>query len=96
MGIVDSPKGGLGLEASGVLTRVGSAIDHVKPGDRVMAMLEGAFATRRVVPGQLVVRIPDALSYEDAATMPAVYATVIHCVINLGQLVRGQVRPAVR
>lgn len=91
MGIVDSPKDGLGLEASGIVTRVAPTVDHVRPGDRVMTMLQGAFATRKMVPGQLVVRIPDSLSFEEAATMPAVYATVIHCIVNLGQLAKGQV-----
>jgi NADPH:quinone reductase-like Zn-dependent oxidoreductase len=92
MGIVDGPKDKLGLEASGVITRVGSAINHVKVGDRVIAMDIGCFATRKMVLGQLVVRIPEDLTFEDAATMPAVYTTVIHSVINLGQLAKGQVR----
>ncbi|KJZ75495.1 hypothetical protein HIM_05191 [Hirsutella minnesotensis 3608] len=84
------PKDILGLEASGVVTRVGSAVNHLRPGDRIRTMQAGAFATRNVVSSQLVVRIPDSLSFEEAATMPAVYATVIYCVVNLGRLERGQ------
>lgn len=94
MGIIDDAKDTLGLEASGVITRVGSNITHLRPGDRVMTMYKSLFSTRSVIPGQLAVRIPDDLSFEGAATLPSVFSTVIHCLITLGQLKRGQVRVA--
>ena len=75
-----------------MITRVGSAVDHVKVGDRVITLGDGCFATRLVVCGQRVVRIPEELSFEDAATMPAVYTTVVHCLLNVGRLAKGQVR----
>ncbi|PHH62725.1 hypothetical protein CDD81_6713 [Ophiocordyceps australis] len=59
-----------GFEAAGVVSRVGSDIQHVNIGDRVMTMSWNCFATRKVVLGELVVPIPDDLSFEDAATMP--------------------------
>ncbi|KAK5996429.1 Highly reducing polyketide synthase gloL [Cladobotryum mycophilum] len=90
MGIVDGAKDSIGLEASGVITRVGSNVTHLRPGDRVMTMYRGLFSTRRVIPSQLAVRIPDSLSFEDAATIPIIYSTVIHCLITLGQLRKGQ------
>jgi NADPH:quinone reductase-like Zn-dependent oxidoreductase len=39
----------------------------------------------------LCAKIPDELSDEEAATVPTVYCTVIHSLINLGNLQRGQV-----
>ncbi|PFH62884.1 hypothetical protein XA68_11440 [Ophiocordyceps unilateralis] len=90
MGLVPMPKDVLGVEAVGVVTRVGSAVDHVSVGDRVWVVHKGLFATKQVIPGSFVYCIPDGLSFEEAATMPIVYATVIYCLINLGQLRRGQ------
>lgn len=91
MGIVTGRKEELGFEASGVITQVGSAITHVRVGDRVAIMSSDCFATRKVVLGALAVRIPDTLSFDDAATIPVVYATVTQALINVGQLEKGQV-----
>ncbi|KAK5991160.1 Highly reducing polyketide synthase gloL [Cladobotryum mycophilum] len=90
MGPIPSLKGGLGYEASGVITRIGSAIDHLKVGDRVVAMDGGCLSTQKVVNGQLVMRIPDHLSFEDAATMPIAYSTAIYSLFNIGQLAKGR------
>ena len=36
--------------------------------------------------------MPDDLSFEDAATMPCVYGTVIHGLLDKARLEEGQVR----
>ncbi|KAK5997537.1 Highly reducing polyketide synthase gloL [Cladobotryum mycophilum] len=85
MGILPGKKGHdspLGLEAAGVVTRVGSNVNHLTIGDRVMTMYAGLFATRRVIPGNVAFRIPDDLSFEGAATMCVVYGTVIYAIIH--------------
>jgi NADPH:quinone reductase-like Zn-dependent oxidoreductase len=92
MGLVPMPKNSLGFEATGTAKRVGSNIDHVRLGDRVLVIHTGLFATTRVVPGLCVAKIPENLSSEEAVTIPVVYATVIHCLISIGQLKKGQVR----
>lgn len=92
MGIVPKPKDHLGFEATGVVKRVGSAVEHVKTGDRVFAVYSGLFATRKILRSQFVVKMPETLTFEQAVTMPIVYATVIYAVITLGQLQKGQVR----
>lgn len=90
MGIVEGYEPGLGIECSGVVRKVGSSVRHLFPGDRVMAMCHGSFGTRFVLDSNLAVKIPDNLSFEDAATVPCVYATAIHALINLGGLTEGQ------
>jgi NADPH:quinone reductase len=63
--------GGLGMEAAGEVTAVGSGVKDVKTGDRVayVARPPGAYAQERVLPAAQVVKLPDALSYEDAASV---------------------------
>ncbi|RCI16826.1 hypothetical protein L249_1723 [Ophiocordyceps polyrhachis-furcata BCC 54312] len=90
MGLVPKPKDSLGAEAVGVVSRVGSAVKHVAVGDRVWAVRLGVFATRKVVPGVFVYRMPDGFTFEEAVTMPIVYATVIYTLMTLGGLRRGQ------
>lgn len=91
MGLMEGKDDVFGFEASGVITRVGSTVTDLKIGDRVMTTEDGLFCTRRMVPSNTAVRIPDELSFEDAATMPIVYMTVIHAIIDIGRLAKGQV-----
>ena len=63
--------GGLGMEAAGEVTTVGAGVKDLKVGDRVayVGRPPGAYAQERVLPAAQVVKLPDALSYEDAASV---------------------------
>ncbi|KAE8141770.1 polyketide synthase [Aspergillus pseudotamarii] len=88
-GILDARKDGLGLEGSGVVNRVGPH-SSLTPGQRVMFMSPGSFATSIVTSSLLCAPIPDNIEFDDAATMPCVYATAIHSLMTIGQLKKGQ------
>ncbi|SEP16111.1 NADPH2:quinone reductase [Methylobacterium sp. ap11] len=62
---------GLGFEAAGVVEAVGPGVADVKPGDRVAYMNAGvgAYADRRTVPAEKLVRLPDSVSDEAAASL---------------------------
>ncbi|KAK9385501.1 KR domain-containing protein [Lipomyces mesembrius] len=90
MSIVDDEGAGLGLEGAGQVQAVGSNVKHLKVGDRVMTMDDNCFSTRKVSLAQRCVKIPDSLSFQDAATMPCVYSTVIYSLIKMAHLRRGQ------
>ncbi|KAH6699034.1 iterative type I polyketide synthase [Leptodontidium sp. MPI-SDFR-AT-0119] len=84
----------LGNEAAGLITRVGSAVTKFKPGDRVVYLcgLEstGCFHTFGRVDQNVVVHIPESISYEIAAGLPCVYATVIYGLVDAGRLLKGE------
>ncbi|TAL92466.1 MAG: quinone oxidoreductase [Paraburkholderia sp.] len=63
--------GGLGMEAAGEVTEVGAGVTGVKVGERVayVARPPGAYAQERVLPAAQVVKLPDAIGYEDAASV---------------------------
>lgn len=63
--------GGLGMEAAGEVTAVGDGVSALKPGDRVayVSPPPGAYAQERVLPADKVVRLPDGVSYDDAASV---------------------------
>ena len=86
----------LGLDCSGIVRRVGSDVHHVKPHDRVMAWTFKAQSTRVKTWGRRCVKIPDGLSYEDAATMPSVYVTAFESLQRVGRLEAGQVSTELR
>ncbi|EHK97750.1 putative Phthiocerol synthesis polyketide synthase type I PpsC [Glarea lozoyensis 74030] len=88
MGIVSGD--GLGLEGSGTVVGVGSEVTDFQVGDRVLYIDQNCFSTRTAIPALRCAKIPSTLSWEEAATMPCVYATVIHSLLNLGRIQKGQ------
>ncbi|RYO89871.1 hypothetical protein DL766_010402 [Monosporascus sp. MC13-8B] len=94
LGIIASPQGAeadFGVECSGVIRSVGpDAANIFSIGDRVMAMSYNSYATTMVTTATSCVRIPDDQSFEEAATMPGVYPTAIHGLVNLARLEKGQ------
>lgn len=85
-------KDSLGLECAGVIIRKGSDVTSLEIGDQVFTMGAGSYVTKKVLPAKHVHRILDGMTMEEAATMPVVYGTAVHAIINLGQLKKGQVR----
>ncbi|KAJ4207018.1 hypothetical protein NW759_014016 [Fusarium solani] len=89
-GIIDIPEEGFGLEATGVVTRLGPDVKDLRIGDRVILFSRGSFSTSIITSEKLCEVIPDELSFEEGATMPCVYATAIYSLIDIGGLKRGQ------
>jgi NADPH2:quinone reductase len=60
---------GLGQEGAGVVEAVGPGVTHVKPGDRVAyaARPNGSYSELRVMPAEILVHLPDAISFETGA-----------------------------
>ena len=59
-----------GGEAAGVVEEVGAGVTNFKSGDRVAYTLPiGAYRTRRVVPAERLVKLPDAIDFEVAASI---------------------------
>ncbi|MCG5260082.1 quinone oxidoreductase [Cupriavidus gilardii] len=63
--------GGIGMEGAGVVEAVGPGVTHLREGDRVAyaGRPTGAYAQVRVMPADIVVRLPDDISFEQAAAM---------------------------
>jgi putative PIG3 family NAD(P)H quinone oxidoreductase len=77
----------LGLECAGEVVELGASVRGWKRGERVMALLAGGgYAEDVVVDAGSALRVPDALSYEEAAALPEVYLTVFLNVFELGAL----------
>ncbi len=73
MGVYPSPVGlpfVAGNEGAGEVTAVGSGVTDFKVGDRVAYVVGlGAYAAERILPADRVVKLPDQISYEQAAGM---------------------------
>ncbi len=83
----------LGSEASGIVRTIGAEVRNVKPGDRVgYAMARGSYAELQAVPANLLVKLPDHVTFEQAAAamlqgMTAHYLTHSTFPVQAGQTV---------
>ena len=77
----------LGLECAGEVAEVGESVRGWATGERAMAILAGGgYAEEVAVPAGCALRVPDALSWEEAAALPEVFLTVYLNVFELGAL----------
>ena len=80
-----------GLEASGVVAAIGSAVREFNIGDPVCALLQGGgYAEYCVVDEGQVLPIPASLSMIEAASLPEAYFTVWSNVFGFGRLQPGE------
>jgi NADPH:quinone reductase-like Zn-dependent oxidoreductase len=56
-----------------------------------MLLDQRLFATLATISEQRCVKLPDDLGLDYGASMPVVYTTSLHALLNIGGLVRGQV-----
>ncbi|KAK4120691.1 PKSKA1 [Parathielavia appendiculata] len=90
MGIVPGDETALGHEAAGIVRRVGEGVTEYAVGDRVVVFGKGCFANRvRTTPARIH-RIPDNMTFEEAATMSVVYLTSIYSLFDQGNLSAGK------
>lgn len=81
----------LGLEASGVIERVGPGVRRARVGDRVCALLAGGgYAQRVAVHESNIIKIPDHWSFERAAAFPEGFYTAFVNLFIEGELQRKE------
>ncbi|MHB1104545.1 MAG: aminotransferase class III-fold pyridoxal phosphate-dependent enzyme, partial [Devosia sp.] len=79
----------LGDECAGTVVAVGKEVGGFEIGDRVMAITPGAFSTSVVARQDAVVKLPEDISFIDAATMPVAFTTAWFGLVELGRVRAG-------
>ena len=80
----------LGLEFSGVVTRVGDRVRDHAPDDAVMGFGSACFASHAITRADAVAPMPENWSFEAAATVPTVFFTVYYALHHLADLQPGE------
>ena len=74
----------------GVVAAVGEGVTRFKPGDRALMMAEaGGFAEFAVMPESQCVKLPAALSFNEAAAMALIYDTAYFALKDRGRIQPG-------
>ncbi|MEO8693820.1 MAG: SDR family NAD(P)-dependent oxidoreductase [Acidimicrobiales bacterium] len=79
-----------GEECSGEIVRVGPDVRGLVPGDRVLAMGSGSFASYVTTNADLAIRLPETMSFEAAATIPITFLTAHYALEKVGRLTAGE------
>jgi acyl transferase domain-containing protein/NADPH:quinone reductase-like Zn-dependent oxidoreductase/acyl carrier protein len=80
----------IGGEGAGEVIEVGHDVHGFVPGDRVMGMFDGAFGPVAVADERLLAGIPQAWSFEQAASVPIVFLTAYYALLDLAHVQRGE------
>ena len=78
-------------ECAGIVRKVGSALMHrFRVGDRVCGIGAEPFASYPRVDGNFSCRLPDSMPFSVGASIPVIFCTAYHCIVNVARLQRGQ------
>jgi acyl transferase domain-containing protein/NADPH:quinone reductase-like Zn-dependent oxidoreductase/acyl carrier protein/NADP-dependent 3-hydroxy acid dehydrogenase YdfG len=80
----------LGMEVSGIVTRVGPGVTEVAPGDAVIAFAPASFSNRVRTRALAVTPKPAAWSFAAAATVPTAFFTAYYALHELACLREGE------
>lgn len=93
-GLYPPPEGAtevMGLEAAGRIEACGEAVSDWSSGDRACALLPGGgYAEYVTVPRQLLLEVPDAMAWTDAAAIPEVFYTAYLNLFREAELTAGE------
>ncbi|MEX1044689.1 MAG: SDR family NAD(P)-dependent oxidoreductase [Chthoniobacterales bacterium] len=79
-----------GDEVAGEVLAVGDGVTHVKPGDRVFGLAVFGLATHTLARAEDVLPIPKGITPEQAATIPVVFMTAWHSLVNVARIRAGE------
>lgn len=80
-----------GGEFSGIIREIDENEDGLKPGDRVMAYPSwGALRQMITISADKLIKLPDSISYEVAASLMITYGTAMHGLLDRAKLQPGE------
>lgn len=80
----------VGMEGAGEVVKLGPDVSGFQPGDRVMGRCTAAFSEYALIDLHEVMRMPDSLSWEEAASVPLTFMVVYDMLVEQGRLASGQ------
>ncbi|HEV7390007.1 MAG TPA: zinc-binding dehydrogenase [Burkholderiales bacterium] len=92
----------IGLDLAGEILEVGPGVSGWKPGDRVLVnplnrthglmgeMMHGGLAEKCLVAEHQLLRMPDKVSFEQAASLPVAYGTAHRMIVTHDTIQQGQ------
>ncbi|MCX4098275.1 type I polyketide synthase [Nocardia sp. alder85J] len=89
LGMYPDPDAPIGGEGAGVVVDVAADVTEFAPGDRVMGLFAGIGDTV-VSDRSMVVPMPEGWTFDQAAAVPAVFATAYYALVDLASVREGE------
>jgi NADPH:quinone reductase-like Zn-dependent oxidoreductase len=80
----------MGMEAAGIVAALDEGVSGFEPGQRVFGRARGAHAEYVLFDVRHLMRVPDRLTFEEAAAIPVGWLTAWHALHTVADLRRGQ------
>ena len=80
----------IGGEGAGVVSELGAGVEDLAVGDRVMGLMADAFGPLAVTDRRLLVALPEGWSYAQGASVPTVFLTAYHALVDVAGLRGGE------
>jgi NADPH:quinone reductase-like Zn-dependent oxidoreductase/NADP-dependent 3-hydroxy acid dehydrogenase YdfG/acyl carrier protein len=80
----------LGIECSGMITRIGAEVKKYKMGDEVITVAPFCFGKYVVSLAADLMPKPPQISFEEAATIPVAFLTAYYSLVHLGRIQKGE------
>lgn len=91
----------IGIDIAGEIAEVGADVTDWRAGDRVLInpiskqgligeMRNGGLAEYCAVPAEILIRLPEGVSFENAAALPVAYGTAHRMMLTKGQIREGE------
>jgi NADPH:quinone reductase-like Zn-dependent oxidoreductase/acyl carrier protein len=78
-----------GDEVAGIVLAVGAGVTHLAAGDKAFGLAVFGLATHSLARAADMRKMPDHLSYEEAATLPVVFMTAWYALSNVARMKAG-------
>ena len=79
-----------GDEVAGVVTAIGAGVTHLAVGDKAFGLAIYGLATHSLARAADLRKMPDHLSYEEAATLPVVFMTAWYALHHVARIKAGE------
>ncbi|KAH8741342.1 hypothetical protein FG386_003518 [Cryptosporidium ryanae] len=89
MGLYPGDPGPPGGDCSGTVVAVGEGVKHISVGDNVFGIAPGCLKTFVTTDSNLLCKIPNDFTFEQAAALPVVATTVEYSLIDIANIKKG-------
>ena len=80
----------LGLDCSGIVSRVGSEVKNIRPGDSLMTWTQGSLRSFVRSPENMCAQVPEGMSLGTAVSLPLVYSTAYYALYEVARIRKGE------
>lgn len=80
----------LGNESAGIIHSLGSAVQHLNPGQKVIVFGVPSYCSRLAVSAKRIIPIPEEIDLDEAAALPIIYLTAFHMMHTVRHIQAGE------